>query len=584
MMIWILIVVALLVVGAVVVVVLKKKSDGKPSRGEVPEEVIADLPVDELEEVQETKDAAAEDVEDTSEVQEDLAAFLESAVDDQQEKAEVAEPVAKPEPEPESEPELELSIEAEPEPKSTTVSAPEPEPEPVSIPDPEPEPKPEPEPELEPEPEPIPEPKPELVVEEEEPTVEATIDDQSDVTVTLASYEQRMVALKEKRAAALATAIEKNDEKKREQLQIVVVHVTEALTFPQQNYQKEIACRNEALDALEQIRPEIDDAAYEQARTSLCDSGTAAAEQVFDSIAVKGVPLSALAAYQSGRLAECRMEFVRALSRLEKALSLEQTNPDYLRASGLLTRKLYRHKQALARFVALEKIIAAKGEDSLELALVRRDLAHTVALAGRNKQAGPIYKKAMISLSKLVGGNDREMGICWFQIGVLQESMGEYEKAEAQYKKALAIIDKTGDEVVLSEILQKLASLNMELEEDREAIPLLERLCAIKEKPAHPDQAGLIIIYNGLAEALRVSGKYEESEEIFKKTLAITQELRGKDHPAVGSIYQELAKVCDRQRKKEEAQDYQKRASAIFQRVMEEQLAAEGESQGNLTL
>ncbi len=464
--------------------------------------------------------------------------------------------------------EPELVIELEPEPEPT----------------PAPTPKPTPQPEVEPEPEPAPEPKPELVVEAEEPVVEETVLEQSDVTVTLASFEQRLVNLREKRSAALAVAIEKNDEKKREQLQIVVAHITAALTFPQPNYKKEIGRRTQALAALEQIRPEIDDAGYEQARASICGSGTAAAEQVFDGIAVKGVPLSALAAYHSGRLAECRMDFVRASSRIDKALSLEQTNPDYLRASGMLARILYRHKKALSRFVALEKIIAAKGKNSLELALARRELAYSVVLAGRGKQAGPIYKKAMVSLSKLVGGNDKEMGICWFQIGALQESMGEYEKAEAQYKKALAIMDKAGDEAILSEILQKLASLHMELEGDREAIPLLLRLCAIREKPAHPDQAGLIITYNSLAEALRVSGQYEEAEESFKKALVITQELRGKDHPAVGSIYQELAKLCDRQKKQEEAEDYQKRAAAIFQRVMEEQLAAEGETQGNLTL
>jgi hypothetical protein len=66
--------------------------------------------------------------------------------------------------------------------------------------------------------------------------------------------------------------------------------------------------------------------------------------------------------------------------------------------------------------------------------------------------------------------------------------------------------------------------------------------------------------------------------------LAVTQKLRGKKHPAVGSIYQELAKLCDRQRKMDVANKYREMASAIFQKVMEEQEDAAGVTEGRLTL
>jgi tetratricopeptide (TPR) repeat protein len=119
-------------------------------------------------------------------------------------------------------------------------------------------------------------------------------------------------------------------------------------------------------------------------------------------------------------------------------------------------------------------------------------------------------------------------------------------------------------------------------------VPLLERLLKIKIKSPQPDLAGLIIIYTQLAEASRICGNYDRSEEFYKQSLAVTQKLRGKEHPAVGSIYQELAKLCDRQRKKDEAKQYNEMAAAIFKRVLEAQeaaaTAAGGQSEDRLTL
>ena len=133
--------------------------------------------------------------------------------------------------------------------------------------------------------------------------------------------------------------------------------------------------------------------------------------------------------------------------------------------------------------------------------------------------------------------------------------------------------EKGDNEIVLADILDKLARLHMELEAEAEAIPLFERLLAVRSKTPHPDLAGLIIVYNNLAEANRICGQYDQSEHSYKKALVLTKNLRGKDHPAVGSIYQELAKLCERQRKPDEVKKYNELASAIFQRVLKQQEA-----------
>ncbi|MCI5164690.1 MAG: tetratricopeptide repeat protein [Candidatus Electrothrix sp. GM3_4] len=399
------------------------------------------------------------------------------------------------------------------------------------------------------------------------------------------AYTQRLVIQKKKFLQAVTVAMERQEESKRERLQFVVVSLTETLTFIKQSYKREVIYRKGALMALDKMQSMLGEALYRKAAESVCTKdSTLDAEQILDKVIGKGGKGGAFAAFHSGRLAECRVDFNRAMVRFDKAVELDNANPNYLQAAGLLARKMYEHKKALIRFMALEKLLIRQGKDSAELAKARREVAYSAALFGQHKQADAYYKKAMTSLTKLVGKDHPEMGICWYQVGLLKESQGLYEEAEKPYQNALTIMNKAGDDMILADILDKLARLHMELEGEQEAIPLLERLLKIKKNSPAPDLAGIIIIYNNVGEAYRVCGKYEQSEKCYKQALVVTQKLRGKEHPAVGSIYQELAKLCERQRKKDEAQKYSEMASAIFQRVMEEQEDAAGVTEGRLTL
>ncbi|MEA2114924.1 MAG: tetratricopeptide repeat protein [Thermodesulfobacteriota bacterium] len=553
----------------ILVLVLRKPSEKQVPQVEPPDEEISAPPLEEAEaeleaepelisEIEEP--TAEEDVEEAAEVEtEETAPPPDEVVEETAEAVTETEVII----EPEAVPEPELAEEVEPEPVT------EPEVEPVSE---------------------IEEPSIEEGVEEtaeaekeevtpppEEAVEEVAVEEAAEKPVaalSLASYEQRLLALKDKQLTALTGAIENNEESRREQLQGELVAITEGLSFLDQGYAQEMSCRNEALAALEQMQPDLDTADFEQAFESVSNGDTGEAEQLFDSFAGQNGPLSALAAFQSGRLAECRMDLNRAMEQLEKAVTLDDKNPDYLRSAALLARKLYHHKKALAWFTSLVKLGEEKGEDTVELALDRRELAYTTALVGQHKQAGVLYKKAMVSLTNLLGKEDPEMGICWFQIGKLQEALGQYEKADDPYTKALAIMDKSGSNAVLGDILDKLAGLYMELEREDEAMVLFERLCSLKEASPNPDNATLAIAYNNFAEASRICGKYEEAEKSYKRSLAITEELRGKDHAAVGSLLQELAQLCERQKKKDEAKVYQERAAAIFQRVLDAQEAA----------
>ncbi len=295
------------------------------------------------------------------------------------------------------------------------------------------------------------------VAEDEAVDVVEVQETEAVVALSIESYEQRLLALRDKQQAALNTAMENNEEKRREQLQSEFVAITEAMDFLDQSYEQEVSCRNDALIALKQVQAELDAEEYDRVRESIRSGDIHDAEEVFDAFVEGEIASSALAAYHSGCLAECRLDLSGAMERFEKAVSLDGENPDYLRSAALLARRLYRHKQALSWFAALEKVLEARDEESVELALARRELAYSAALVGRHKQAGGLYKKAMVSLSNLLGKQDPELGICWYQIGKLQEALGKYDMAEEPYKKALALLDTKGRNVILIDILGKLA-------------------------------------------------------------------------------------------------------------------------------
>lgn len=424
-------------------------------------------------------------------------------------------------------------------------------------------------------------PEEEVAAGQAEPEPQPAAKEQPPSFLSLARYEQQLLEFREQRLNGLSGMMGE-DKQQQEQLQVELVTITKTLSFLESSYEQEISCRNQVLETLEQMDLESEE--YERALSSIKEGDTAVAGQILDDVAGRNPSRAARAFYLSGRLAECRIVLKEAMNRYEQAVILDDGNPEYLRTASALARRLYRNQKALAWSRRLVELLEAEDEDTVELALARRDLAYTMALGGQYKQAGGRYKQAMVSLTRLKRGNDTEMGICWLQIGKLQETMSQYEKAENAYTKALAIMKLTDSQEVLGEVLEKLSGLYLELEREKEAIPLLERLCALKGQSSNPDRASQVMTYNNLAEAWRICGRYAEAEENYLHSLAITEELRGPEHPAVGSILQELARLCQRQEgKKEEAEEYQQRASAIFQRLMDEQDKA-GQQDVQLTL
>jgi tetratricopeptide (TPR) repeat protein len=76
-----------------------------------------------------------------------------------------------------------------------------------------------------------------------------------------------------------------------------------------------------------------------------------------------------------------------------------------------------------------------------------------------------------------------------------------------------------------------------------QAIPLAERVLAIREKalgPAHPDVANSL---NNLAALYEALGDYAKAEPLFLRSLAIKQKALGPEHPDVALSRNNLAEI-----------------------------------------
>jgi CHAT domain-containing protein/tetratricopeptide (TPR) repeat protein len=101
-----------------------------------------------------------------------------------------------------------------------------------------------------------------------------------------------------------------------------------------------------------------------------------------------------------------------------------------------------------------------------------------------------------------------------------------------------------------------------------EAIPLAQRLLAIREKSLGPDHPGVALALNNLAELYRVQGRYAEAEPLYKRSLSIREKALGPDDPAVATDLNNLAVLYQAQGRTADAEPLLRRALTIKEKAL----------------
>jgi tetratricopeptide (TPR) repeat protein len=177
--------------------------------------------------------------------------------------------------------------------------------------------------------------------------------------------------------------------------------VQEQLADKQKSYEEELKKRKDADEALTKLQGSLPESLIEIAQQKLRQGDTETAEKTFDSVVEKGNGSIALAAYQSGQLAERRLDYEKSMRLYRKAVVLEKDNPDYLLAAGHMATQLSKYKQAeewLERLRAIVKL--SKQKTDTDLSIVQEQLAYLCYQQGKYEKAELLYRNALANAEK----------------------------------------------------------------------------------------------------------------------------------------------------------------------------------------
>jgi tetratricopeptide (TPR) repeat protein len=275
-----------------------------------------------------------------------------------------------------------------------------------------------------------------------------------------------------------------------------------------------------------------------EAEERLAQGDTELAEQLFDRVAEETGQTAAAALLQSGRLAEDRLDYSKALRNYAGAAALAPDNPEYLLPAGQMARTMGEYRRAEEWLGHLLAIREQEGKEDAELALALNELALVYKSQGRYELAGPLCKRDLEISEKSLGKDHPEVATTLNNLALLYDSQGRYEEAEPLYKRSLVIreekLGKNHPDVAQS--LNNLAGLYESQGRCEEAEPLYKRSLEIREQKLGKDHPDVAATLNNLAGLYYSQGRYEEAEPLCQRALAILKAKFPGGHPHIDTF------------------------------------------------
>ncbi len=232
------------------------------------------------------------------------------------------------------------------------------------------------------------------------------------IGITLEEHDRSLQRQEKKLKKELSESIRKDEQEKRQTLEIELKAVVEKQGNLQQSYEEEKKRRESAVTALEKFKGELPVTKIEEAEKHLQSGDTKIAEKLFDEIDEKGSVSVALAAYQSGQLAEGRIDYGKAMKKYRRAVALENSNPDYLLAASTMARTLGDYKEAQPW---LEKL--------LDVATTLGNLSGLYTQHGKYEEAEPLYKRSLGILRRTFPNGHPNIDVCESNYALLKKAM-----------------------------------------------------------------------------------------------------------------------------------------------------------------
>ncbi len=207
--------------------------------------------------------------------------------------------------------------------------------------------------------------------------------------------------------------------------------------------------------------------------------------------------------------------------------------------------------------------------ESLEAVNNLNNLALLHGSQGRYEEAEALYKEALALSEKTLGPNHPIVVTILNSLATLYRNQGQYAKAEVLYQQALALSEKTlgSDDTAAVTILNSLGILYRNQMRYEEAEALFQRALALSEKSPALDSITVSTL-NSLATLYRNQGQYAKAEALYQQALALSEKTLGPNHPIVVPIFLNLARIYQEQKQHTKAEALYKEALALSEKVL----------------
>src|SRR3989441_948410 len=176
--------------------------------------------------------------------------------------------------------------------------------------------------------------------------------------------------------------------------------------------------------------------------------------------------------------------------------------------------------------------------------------AKSMAAAGKARQEGRYSEAERLFIDAIkeleeFGPGDPRLPASLSSLAELYRARCKYAKAEALYKRALKIREKTlgPDHPEVATSLNNLAVLYHDERKNAEAEPLDKRALAIWEKTLGPDHPQVATSLNNFAVVYHDEGKYAEAEPLYKRALAIWEKAGGMENPEAAAALTKIGEA-----------------------------------------
>jgi CHAT domain-containing protein/tetratricopeptide (TPR) repeat protein len=218
-------------------------------------------------------------------------------------------------------------------------------------------------------------------------------------------------------------------------------------------------------------------------------------------------------------------------------------------------------------FDTLRKNIPANDQRLIQ---AENNLADADLKLNRADEAERHYKHTLEVMTGLVGTDSPELIEIITRLGTVYMYMGQshYDAAEAQFKRALDIADKSGRQDSAQEAVTLNNVFKIYEDEDRfaEAEDVLKRALKINEAVRGPNHPEVAFNVGNLAHLYERLGRYAESETLYRRAIGVWETLNP-EHPELVVALQNLGTVYVDEGRFDEAEALLKRALNIREKV-----------------